>query len=64
MVLKLRLWASAGQTALEKASILVVNGTATASQVLKNLVLPGKAGSIRWRGKFKVCTQELALLQS
>lgn len=37
-----RLWASSGQTALENASVLVVNGSATATQVLKNLVLPGE----------------------
>lgn len=38
---QLRLWASSGQSALESASILVVNATATAASTLKNLVLPG-----------------------
>ncbi|GAA96288.1 uncharacterized protein L969DRAFT_91735 [Mixia osmundae IAM 14324] len=38
---QLRLWATAGQAALENANILVVSGTATATQTLKNLVLPG-----------------------
>ncbi|KAL8280567.1 hypothetical protein RQP46_006890 [Phenoliferia psychrophenolica] len=38
---QLRLWASTGQSALETASILVVNATATAASTLKNLVLPG-----------------------
>lgn len=37
-----RLWASSGQSALENASILVINGTATAASTLKNLVLPGR----------------------
>lgn len=38
---QLRLWAASGQAALESAHILVVNGTATATSILKNLVLPG-----------------------
>ena len=38
---QLRLWGSAGQAGLEQASVLVVNGTASATQTLKNLVLPG-----------------------
>ncbi|BGP19641.1 hypothetical protein JCM10213_000099 [Rhodosporidiobolus nylandii] len=38
---QLRLWASSGQTALENARVLVVGGNGTATQTLKNLVLPG-----------------------
>ncbi|ORY88225.1 NEDD8-activating enzyme E1 regulatory subunit [Leucosporidium creatinivorum] len=38
---QLRLWASSGQSALESANILVINGSATGSSTLKNLVLPG-----------------------
>ncbi|KAK4052714.1 hypothetical protein OIV83_002001 [Microbotryomycetes sp. JL201] len=38
---QLRLWASSGQSALENAHILVINGSATGSSTLKNLVLPG-----------------------
>ncbi|GAA5826748.1 hypothetical protein JCM11251_002879 [Rhodosporidiobolus azoricus] len=38
---QLRLWASAGQTALENAKVLVVGANGTATQTLKNLVLPG-----------------------
>ncbi|GAA5825049.1 hypothetical protein JCM3770_004513 [Rhodotorula araucariae] len=37
---QLRLWAKSGQEALEHAHVLVVNGNATASSTLKNLVLP------------------------
>ncbi|GAA5879880.1 hypothetical protein JCM16303_004383 [Sporobolomyces ruberrimus] len=38
---QLRLWASAGQTALENANVLVINSNSTATSTLKNLVLPG-----------------------
>ena len=38
---QLRLWAASGQAALESAHVLVVNGSATATSILKNLVLPG-----------------------
>ncbi|GJN93178.1 hypothetical protein Rhopal_006225-T1 [Rhodotorula paludigena] len=37
---QLRLWAAAGQAALETAHVLVVSGNATAASTLKNLVLP------------------------
>lgn len=36
-----RLWAATGQAALEGARLLVIGGTATSTQILKNLVLPG-----------------------
>jgi len=35
------LWAATGQSALENARILVISGSATATSILKNLVLPG-----------------------
>ena len=38
---QLRLWAAAGQSALEHAHVLVINGNGTAASTLKNLVLPG-----------------------
>ena len=38
---QLRLWAASGQAALESAHVLFVNGSATATSILKNLVLPG-----------------------
>ncbi|KAJ3396570.1 hypothetical protein CcCBS67573_g01562 [Chytriomyces confervae] len=38
---QLRLWQAHGQRALENANILVVNACATATETLKNLVLPG-----------------------
>ncbi|KAI9456743.1 hypothetical protein F5148DRAFT_365848 [Russula earlei] len=38
---QLRLWASMGQSALESARILVIGASATATSILKNLVLPG-----------------------
>ncbi|PWZ01745.1 hypothetical protein BCV70DRAFT_199176 [Testicularia cyperi] len=38
---QLRLWASSGQSSLEKANILVVGASALSAQILKNLVLPG-----------------------
>ncbi|KAI0732589.1 hypothetical protein C8Q72DRAFT_817796 [Fomitopsis betulina] len=38
---QLRLWAASGQNALEASRILVLSSSATATAVLKNLVLPG-----------------------
>ncbi|KAJ3211761.1 Phosphomannomutase [Entophlyctis luteolus] len=38
---QLRLWQAHGQKALEDANILVINACATATETLKNLVLPG-----------------------
>lgn len=38
---QLRLWASSGQAALERASLVIGPATATSAQILKNLVLPG-----------------------
>lgn len=38
---QLRLWAAAGQSALESARILVLGASATSTSILKNLVLPG-----------------------
>lgn len=36
-----RLWAASGQSALESSRILVLSSSATATSILKNLVLPG-----------------------
>ena len=36
-----RLWAATGQSALESARVLVICASATATSILKNLVLPG-----------------------
>ncbi|KAF8066907.1 hypothetical protein FPV67DRAFT_1496954 [Lyophyllum atratum] len=38
---QLRLWATAGQSALESSHLLVISGSATSTSILKNLVLPG-----------------------
>jgi len=38
---QLRLWAASGQSALESSRTLVISATATATSILKNLVLPG-----------------------
>ncbi|OCH96719.1 hypothetical protein OBBRIDRAFT_787289 [Obba rivulosa] len=38
---QLRLWAASGQSALESSRILVLSSSATATAILKNLVLPG-----------------------
>ena len=38
---QLRLWAASGQASLESAHVLVVGGNATATSMLKNIVLPG-----------------------
>lgn len=38
---QLRLWAASGQASLENAHVLVIGGNATATSMLKNLVLPG-----------------------
>lgn len=38
---QLRLWAKSGQDALEACHLLMINATATSTQCLKNLILPG-----------------------
>ena len=38
---QLRLWGEAGQTALENASVCLVNATTYGCEILKNLILPG-----------------------
>lgn len=37
-----RLWGDHGQEALENAHVCLINATATGTEILKNLVLPGK----------------------
>uniref|UniRef100_G3PRU0 NEDD8-activating enzyme E1 regulatory subunit n=1 Tax=Gasterosteus aculeatus aculeatus TaxID=481459 RepID=G3PRU0_GASAC len=41
VVLALRLWGDHGQEALENAHVCLINATATGTEILKNLVLPG-----------------------
>lgn len=36
-----RLWGDHGQEALESAHVCLINATATGTEILKNLVLPG-----------------------
>ena len=36
-----RLWGDHGQSALERANICLINATATGTEILKSLVLPG-----------------------
>ncbi|KJE88986.1 ThiF family protein [Capsaspora owczarzaki ATCC 30864] len=38
---QLRLWGDHGQAALESARVCLINGSATGTEILKNLVLPG-----------------------
>lgn len=38
-----RLWGDHGQEALESAHVCLINATATGTEILKNLVLPGNA---------------------
>lgn len=38
---QIRLWGEGGQAALSRANVLVIGSTATATETLKNLVLPG-----------------------
>ncbi|XP_025115674.1 NEDD8-activating enzyme E1 regulatory subunit-like isoform X2 [Pomacea canaliculata] len=38
---QLRLWGDHGQSALEAAKVCLINATATGTEILKNLVLPG-----------------------
>jgi len=37
-----RLWHSHGQAALESSHVCLLNGSATGTEILKNLILPGK----------------------
>lgn len=43
---QLRLWGSHGQQALEEASVCLLNATATGTEILKNLILPGIGGFV------------------
>ncbi|KAK3085260.1 hypothetical protein FSP39_000802 [Pinctada imbricata] len=38
---QLRLWGDHGQSALEQARVCLINATATGTEILKNLILPG-----------------------
>ncbi|KAK1419535.1 hypothetical protein QVD17_28709 [Tagetes erecta] len=55
---QLRIWGEQGQSALEKASICLLNCGPTSSETLKNLVLAG-IGSITVVDVFKVVNQDL-----
>lgn len=37
-----RLWGDHGQTSLEQARVCLINATATGTEILKNLILPGE----------------------
>jgi len=45
---QLRLWGPHGQAALEHAKIALINAGATGTEILKNLVLPGKFCVVDW----------------
>lgn len=55
---QLRLWGNHGQAALESAHVCLLNATATGTEILKNLVLPG-VGSFTIVDKAKVTTPDL-----
>ena len=48
---QLRLWGDHGQAAIERAQVCVINATATATEILKNIVLPGV-------GKFTILDEQ------
>ena len=52
---QLRLWGDHGQKSLEHASVCLVNATATGTEILKSLVLPG-VGSFTILDPNKVCS--------
>ena len=37
----LRLWGDHGQSAIESAQVCLINATATGTEILKNIILPG-----------------------
>lgn len=40
-----RLWGDHGQTSLEQARVCLINATATGTEILKNLILPGETSA-------------------
>ena len=51
---QLRLWGEHGQEAMESSNICLINGSASGSETLKNLVLPGACAAhvavpLQWR---------------
>ena len=48
IVFTFRLWGDHGQTSLETARICLINASATGTEVLKNLILPGLVTLIIW----------------
>ena len=55
---QLRLWGDHGQTTLEAARICLLNATATGTEILKNLILPG-VGSFTIVDNVKATTRDL-----
>lgn len=55
---QLRLWGDHGQAALEAARVCLLNATATGTEILKNLILPG-VGRFTIVDKARVTTLEL-----
>lgn len=55
---QLRLWGDHGQAALEAARVCLLNASATGTEILKNLILPG-VGRFTIVDKAKVTTHEL-----
>lgn len=43
-----RLWGDHGQTSLEQARVCLINATATGTEILKNLILPGKTSAFNY----------------
>ena len=41
----IRIWKAHGQAALETAKICLINATATGTEILKNLILPGQSST-------------------
>ena len=42
-----RLWGDHGQAALESAKVCLINATATGTEILKNIILPGENDGYR-----------------
>jgi molybdopterin/thiamine biosynthesis adenylyltransferase len=55
---QLRLWSSNGQEALESARLCLINATATGTEILKNLVLPGPTSLSRLFSSVWLTVQE------
>lgn len=61
-----RLWAASGQAALENANVCLLNATTTGTEILKNLILPGKGlayGKLRLRTTYTMFSKASERLQ-